>query len=57
MARQRESVNVWRFPCPLRHGECICRDAALKAIQGQNDSFFSQPPYTCYLEDVVSVGD
>ena len=25
--------------------------------RGQNDSFFSQPPYKCYLEEVASVGD
>ena len=29
---------------------------ALVATQGQNDSFFSQLPYKCYLEEVVSVG-
>ena len=31
--------------------------AALEATQGQNDSFFSQLPYKCYLEEVASVGD
>jgi len=31
--------------------------AALEATQGQNDSFFSQIPYKCYLEEVASVGD
>jgi len=30
---------------------------ALEATQGQNDSFVSQLPYTCYLEEVASVGD
>ena len=30
---------------------------ALEATQGQNDSFFSQLPYKCYLEEVASVGD
>ena len=29
----------------------------LEATQGQNDSFFSQLPYKCYLEEVASVGD
>ena len=29
--------------------------AALEATQGQNDSFFSQLPYKCYLEEVASV--
>jgi len=29
----------------------------LEATQGQMDSFFSQLPYKCYLEDVSSVGD
>jgi len=32
-------------------------DAALEASQGRNDSFFSQRPYKCYLEEVASVGD
>ena len=31
--------------------------AAREATQGQNDSFFSQLPYKCYLEEVASVGD
>jgi len=31
--------------------------AALEATQGQNDSFFFQLPYKCYLEEVASVGD
>ena len=31
--------------------------AALEATQGQNDSFFSQLPYKCYLEEVASVRD
>ena len=30
---------------------------ALEATQGQNDSFYSQLPYKCYLEEVASVGD
>ena len=30
---------------------------ALEATQRQNDSFFSQLPYKCYLEEVASVGD
>jgi len=30
---------------------------ALEATQGQNDSFFSQLPYKCYLKEVASVGD
>ena len=33
-----------------------CR-AALEATQGQMDGFFSQLPYTCYIEEVASVGD
>ena len=28
---------------------------ALEATQGQRDSFFSQLPYKCYLEEVASV--
>jgi len=32
-------------------------EAALEATQGQNDSFLSQLPYKCYLEEVASVGD
>jgi len=31
--------------------------ATLEATQGQIDSFFSQLPYKCYLEEVASVGD
>ena len=31
--------------------------SALEATQGQNDSFFSQLSYKCYLEAVASVGD
>jgi len=31
--------------------------AALEATQGQNDSFFNQLPYKCYLEEAASVGD
>ena len=31
--------------------------SALEATQGQNDSFFSQRPYKCYLEEEASVGD
>ena len=31
--------------------------AALEAAQGQNDSFFSQLPYKCYLKEIASVGD
>ena len=30
---------------------------ALEATQGQIDSFFSQLPYKCHLEEVASVGD
>ena len=30
---------------------------ALEATQGQMDGFCSQLPYTCYLEEVASVGD
>ena len=33
-----------------------CR-TALEATQGQNDSFFSQLPYTCHQNLVASVGD
>ena len=32
-------------------------DTAPEATQGQMDSFFSQLPYKCYLEEVASVGD
>ena len=31
--------------------------AGLEATQEQNDSFFSQLPYKCYIEEVASVGD
>jgi len=31
--------------------------STLEATQGQNDSFVSQLPYKCYLEEVASVGD
>ena len=31
--------------------------SALVATQGQNDSFFSQLSYRCYLFEVASVGD
>jgi len=31
--------------------------AALEATQGRNNSFFSQLPYKCYLDEVASVGD
>ena len=43
---------------------CSSPVAALEATQGQNNSFFSQLPYkcyleevACYLEEVASVGD
>ena len=35
------------------HANC---SAALEATQGQNDSFFSELPYKCHLEEVASVG-
>ena len=35
----------------------LIMSAALEATQGQNDSFLSQLPYKCYLEEVASVGD
>jgi len=45
-------------PKPERHEPgCEGRGTALEATQGQNDSFFSQLPYKCYLEEVASVGD
>ena len=31
--------------------------SALEATQGQNNRFFSQLSYKCYLEEVASVGD
>jgi len=31
--------------------------SALEATQGQNDSFLSQRPYKCYLEEVAFLGD
>ena len=31
--------------------------SALEATQGQRDGFFSQHPYKCHLEEVVSVED
>ena len=33
------------------------RCLGLEATHGQMDSFFSQLPYKCYLEEVASVGD
>ena len=38
---------------------CIRDDcySTLEVTQGQNDSFVSQLPYKCYLEEVASVGD
>jgi len=35
----------------------VGKGPALEATQGQHDSFFSQLPYKCYLEEVASVGD
>ena len=32
-------------------------EATLEATQGQSDSFFSQLPSKCYLEEVASAGD
>ena len=31
--------------------------SALEITQGQTDGFFSQLPYTCYVEAVACVGD
>jgi len=47
------SIVLWRDSCrsPLPLPE-----AALEATQEQNDSFFSQLPDKCYLEEVASVG-
>jgi len=46
----------------IRNGKlALSQSSALEATQGQNDSFFSQLPYKCYLEEVAfevaSVGD
>jgi len=40
-----------------QHLNSFQEGAALEATQGQMDSFFSQLPYKCYLEEVASVGD
>ena len=48
------SDQVWS---PVYHWELDWNpDTALEATHGQNDSFFSQLSYKCYLEEVASVG-
>jgi len=44
-------------PGRVRRGRRRNRAHALEETQGQNDSFFSQHPHQCYLEEVVSAGD
>ena len=52
----KRSLYSGAFPaCAQREGRAPA--SALEATQGQNDSFLSQHPYTCYLEEVASVGD
>jgi len=52
-SRDQVFQNSWnRYP-----GESPDCSSALEATQGQNDGFFSQLPYKCYLEEVASVGD
>ena len=40
-----------------REGEVSTSRAALEATHWQKDSFFSELPSKCYLEEVASVGD
>ena len=56
-SKEDEEETPIATACSVRQEARSKHQATLEATQGQIDSFFSQNPYKCYLEEVASVGD
>ena len=51
----KPTLSLHAPPCSARRLPHWQTPPALEATQGQNDSFFSQLPYKCYLEELASL--